>query len=219
MKQYLWSEKEQVLYRNEFQSAEEPNKLLTQRFDPWLLSWQGTHTTPDNLTEITPLEAIKKLQPQLRRLPIGVIGPREASDDELKLAHELGSALADIGLQLICGGKNGVMEAAARGYHEAGGLAIGVLPDEDWRLANDYIAIPIASGIGRARNAILAQACPVLIAVGGGYGTLSEMAFGLQFNQMVLALGDAPQVEGVIYCGDILQVLIYCAERLLSLPV
>ena len=94
-----------------------------------------------------------------------------------------------------------------------------MLPDEDWRLANDYIAIPIASGIGRARNAILAHACPVLIAVGGGYGTLSEMAFGLQFYQMVLALGDAPQVDGAIYCNEIHQVLDYCAERLLSLPV
>src|SRR5690606_33257175 len=97
------------------------------------------------------------------------------TDDELRMAERMGAEIARLGLQLLCGGKNGVMEAASKGCLEAGGLPIGLLPDEEWTAANPYVAIPIPSGIGPARNAIIARGCQVLIAIGGGHGTLSEM--------------------------------------------
>jgi len=94
------------------------------------------------------------------------------------------------------------MEAACKGCSEAGGMAIGLLPDEEWTAANDYVAIPIATGIGPARNAIIARGCQILIAIGGGHGTLSEMALGLHFNRPVLALGNTPPVDGATLCQD-----------------
>ena len=199
---FIWSIDEQTLYKvGQSDSVEK-----WHCFDPWDLSWSDSTAPTGQLNTVSAHQALLHLKGKLRHLPIGVIGPREASHKELVLAETLGTQLAELGLQLICGGKNGVMEAVAKGYHEAGGVAIGLLPDEDWRLANNYIGIPIATGIGRARNAIIAQACRVLVAIGGGYGTLSEMAYGKQFNNLVLALGSAPQVPDVIYCDSIEQV-------------
>lgn len=120
------------------------------------------------------------------------------------------------GLQLLCGGKSGVMEAACKGCLEAGGLPVGLLPDEDWRQANPYVAIPIATGIGPARNALIARAAQALVAVGGGYGTLSEMAFGLHFGRPVLTLGEAPPVEGAEACADVDDAIGRIARHLLG---
>ena len=89
------------------------------------------------------------------------------------------------------------MEAVARGVRQAGGLAIGFLPEEDWRAANSEIALPLATGIGRARNVLIAHASCALVAVGGQYGTISEVAFGLQFEKPVFGLCGAPDIEGV----------------------
>jgi uncharacterized protein (TIGR00725 family) len=97
---------------------------------------------------------------------------------------------------LLCGGKDGVMEAACEGVASAGGMSIGLLPDDEWQAANRFVTIPIATGIGVARNAIIARAGLALVAVGGGYGTLSEMALALQFGRPVLTLLDAPAVSG-----------------------
>lgn len=171
------------------------------RFDAWALSWQ-TADIPDDAEQIAPLEAVGKISAngRMRRVPVGIIGPKIATDEELKVAEYLGGALARLRLQLLCGGKNGVMEAACKGCSEAGGMPIGLLPDEEWTAANDYVAIPIATGIGPARNAIIARGCQILIAIGGGHGTLSEMALGLHFNRPVLALGNAPAVEGATLC-------------------
>jgi hypothetical protein len=77
------------------------------------------------------------------------------------------------------------------------------LPDEEWTAANPYVDIPLASGIGPARNAIIARACPVLIAIGGEYGTLSEMAFGLHFNRHVISFGNAPFVAGAVCANSV----------------
>ena len=89
------------------------------------------------------------------------------------------------------------MEAVARGVRQAGGLAIGFLPEEDWRAANSEIALPLATGIGRARNVLIAHASCALVAVGGQYGTISEVAFGLHFGKPVFGLCGAPDIEGV----------------------
>jgi len=170
-------------------------------FDPARLEWDEMRDSfsDTSLIDVEPGEALRRyaVQGRLRRVPIAIIGPREASADECDLAQKLGYAYARHGLQLICGGKNGVMEAACKGHVEGGGLPIGILPDEEWQMANPYVAIPLAMGIGPARNALIARAAVVLVAVGGGVGTLSEMALGLQFGRLVLAMLKAPLIDGV----------------------
>jgi uncharacterized protein (TIGR00725 family) len=168
-------------------------------FDPLRLTWRDDPDVQAGREIVTPRDALLKLAARngLRRVPIGIIGPREATPAQCALAEEMGAALARHGLQLLCGGKNGVMEAACKGHAEHGGMPVGLLPDEEWHAANPYVAIPIATGIGPARNAIIARACLVLVAIGGGVGTLSEMALGLQFNRLVLAMADAPVVNSV----------------------
>lgn len=210
---FLWSIKEQALYKKQPDSSNSSNDTSEwSRFEPWSLTWIACSHPTDTLEIISAQDALKHLKGKLRSLPVGVIGPREATEKELSLAESLGTSIAELGLQLICGGKNGVMQAVAKGYQAAGRIAIGLLPDEDWRLANDFIGIPIATGIGRARNAIIAQACPVLVAVGGGFGTISEMAYGKQFEHLVLGLGETPYVPGVIYCDDLDEVSQLIAE-------
>ena len=92
----------------------------------------------------------------------------------MRTAEEIGRELTGLGLQLLTSGKSGVMEAASKGALEAGDLPVGILPDEDWTAANPYVAVPIATGLGPARNAVIARVCEVLIAVGGEYGTLAR---------------------------------------------
>jgi hypothetical protein len=91
------------------------------------------------------------------------------------------------------------------------------LPGDEWDEANPYVAIPLATGLGPARNAVIARAAIALIAVGGGYGTLSEMAFGLHFNRLVVALEDAPEVPGALRFGDVEPALERVALRILAL--
>ena len=79
----------------------------------------------------------------------------------------------------------------------AGGLTVGLLPDHDWQAANEFIALPIATGLSEARNMIIAKSCAVLLAVGGSYGTLSEIAYGLHFGRPVIGLEGAHEIEGL----------------------
>ncbi|MDN5842245.1 MAG: LOG family protein [Alcaligenaceae bacterium] len=188
-------------------------------FDPWAMQWQPfEQPAPTDLQAVAAPQALLNLGARLRQVPVAVIGPREASDEEYATAEAMGAALAGHHLQLLCGGKNGVMEASAKGHLEAGGRPIGLVPEGDWRCANPYVRIPIATGIGKSRNVIIAQSSTVLIAVGGGYGTMSEMAFGLHFDKLVLALGDAPALPGVVACTSVDEALNRTAEHLLQLP-
>ena len=189
-----------------------------RRFDPSTLNWVADDTDHAAAVDVSATAALRHLAAtqSLRRVPIGIIGPREATLHQRELAEELGFALAQHGLQLLCGGKNGVMEAACKGHAAGGGLPIGLLPDEEWQAANPYVAIPIATGIGPARNAIIARSCLVLVAIGGGVGTLSEMALGLQFKRLVLALADAPVVEGVPRLDSIEAALARIAGRIIE---
>ena len=166
--------------------------------------WKASPRQADEGLPVTPREAIRLLQKQnpMRGLPMGVIGPKKASPEIVAVAEAVGVAIAGLGLPLLCGGKSGVMEAACKGAKSAGGLTIGLLPDEEWSAANPYVDIPLASGIGPARNAIIARACPVLVAIGGEYGTLTEMAFGLHFNRHVIAICNAPPVAGVTIANE-----------------
>jgi uncharacterized protein (TIGR00725 family) len=136
------------------------------------------------------------------RVPVGVIGPREASPAQLAAAEAIGRGLAQMGHAVVCGGRQGVMEAVCRGAASAGGITIGMLPDADPSFANPYVGIVIATGIGEARNALIARAAFCLVAIGDSYGTLSEVALGRQFGKPVLGLEGAARVEGVMHVAD-----------------
>ncbi len=119
---------------------------------------------------------------------ISVIGGSKASDEELRLAEETGREIAIKGAILVCGGQSGVMEAACRGAHQAGGITVGILPGDKRSSANRFVAIPIVTGMGYGRNVIVAKSAQAVIAVGGSYGTLSEISYALQFGIPVIGL-------------------------------
>ena len=100
----------------------------------------------------------------------------------------MGQRLAKQGVALICGGLGGVMEAACKGARSAGGLTIGILPGDDRHAANAYVDVPIVTGMGYARNAIVVKSAQAIIAIDGSYGTLSEIAFALQGGIPVVGL-------------------------------
>jgi uncharacterized protein (TIGR00725 family) len=119
---------------------------------------------------------------------VSVVGSGTASGDLYEKAREIGRLVAERGGILVCGGRSGVMEAAARGATEAGGVAIGILRDEDWQQANDFLSYAIATGTGHARNLAVVCSGDVVIAVGGEYGTLSEIGLALKVGRPVVAL-------------------------------
>ncbi len=119
---------------------------------------------------------------------ISVIGGSQCSPEETKLAEAVGRELAKQGAILICGGLGGVMEAACRGAYLEGGTTIGILPGENRQLANPYVTIPIVTSIGYARNVIVAKSAHAVIAIGGSYGTLSEISYALQSGIPVIGL-------------------------------
>lgn len=191
-----------------------------REFDPWDWSWKsadpGAPARAD-LRQVPAIEALREIGRggKARKVPIGVIGPRDATEEQTQLATELGRELADLGLTVICGGKNGVMQAVAQGVHQAGGLCVGLLPEENWREANPYIALPIATGIGKARNVLIAQSSAALVAIGGQYGTLSEIAFGLHFDKPVFGLGDVPDLADIRKAASVDEVCQGIADFLL----
>lgn len=172
------------------------------RFDPWNWRWQPA-MSPQGAIAATAREALASIpETGRRRIPVGVIGPRDCGPDKLALATEVGAGIGALGLTMICGGRTGVMAAAAKGCRDSGGLTVGLLPGHDWREANDDIILPIATGLSEARNMIIAKSCAVLIAIGGSYGTLSEIAYGLHFSKPVIVLADAHDVAGTERASD-----------------
>jgi len=125
------------------------------------------------------------------RLLIGVIGGSWCSTEETQSAVVVGRLLAEQGAVLLCGGLGGVMEAAARGAKDAGGLTVGILPGADAKEANPYIEVPLATGMGEMRNALIVRAAQAVIAIGGGWGTLSEIALAQRIQTPVVGLHDA----------------------------
>ena len=172
--------------------------------DPAL--WRvGSVGTPDSGPEVTPLEAFQALSEahSLRHLVVGVIGPREATPAQEAAAEAVGRAIGRLGLTLICGGRTGVMRSVSAGCSAAGGLMIGILPGSHPDEANEFVGIPLPTGLGEARNMVIAKAARVLIAIGGSYGTLSEVAYGLHFSKTVIGLAGAPDVDGVQQAPDV----------------
>ncbi len=123
------------------------------------------------------------------RLVIAVAGGQDAGAEALRQAHEVGRTLGALGHVTLTGGRGGVMEAASRGAQEAGGLVLAILPGDDASEANPYVDIPVVTGLGLARNTIVARTAQALIAIDGQYGTLSEIAFALIAGTPVVGLG------------------------------
>ena len=117
---------------------------------------------------------------------ISVFGGRDITPDVYEDSLEIGRRLADEGYLVFCGGGAGVMEAIAKGVHDEGGIVVGVLKGQDLEEGNKYLTVPIATGIGIARNAILAYNCDAAIAISGQYGTLSEIAYAFQLKKPVI---------------------------------
>lgn len=168
-------------------------------FDPHRLEW---HAAPARLggDATEPLAAVRWLQKESgapSRQPVGVIGGRHATNAQAAAAHMLGASLAELGLTVLCGGRRGVMLAVCEGVAAKGGISVGLLPGETIADGNPYVTIPIPTGIGLARNSLIARAALCLVAIGGSYGTLSEVAFGMQYGKRVFGLEGAPHVDGV----------------------
>ena len=119
---------------------------------------------------------------------ISVIGESKATDQNYSIAEKVGVLIARSGATLVCGGLDGVMEAACKGAKSAGGSTIGILPGLSKNEANQWIDIPICTGLGDARNIVVVRTGSAVIAIGGAYGTLSEIGHALSDGKPIFAL-------------------------------
>lgn len=131
-------------------------------------------------------------------MQVGVIGSGECYDDICEFAFRVGQLLAESGCVVINGGLGGVMEAVSRGVKSRNGIVIGVIPGKDRRMANPHCDYVIATNMGHARNVIIVHSSDALIAVGGSYGTVSEMAIALKEGKTVVAYKPAVKLDGLI---------------------
>lgn len=122
------------------------------------------------------------------KICIGVIGGVQATAESLSIAEEVGREIAKAGGTLVCGGRGGVMEAACRGAKAESGLTVGILPGDSRTEANDYVDIPIVTGMGIGRNIMVVRSSQSIIAIDGSYGTLSEISYALQLGVPVIGL-------------------------------
>lgn len=127
---------------------------------------------------------------------VAVIGPSDATSQQTRAAEEIGRGLAGAGAIVVCGGLGGVMEAACHGASAAAGTTVGFLPGSDRAKANEYLQIALPTGLGELRNGLLIRAADAVIAVGGAYGTLSEIALALRTDVPVIGL-HTWDIEGV----------------------
>ena len=191
-----------------------------RRFDPVARHWRAAETKirTEAFEAVDAIAAVTWLQRETGhplRVPVGVVGPREATDAQLAAALEVGELLGDCRLTVICGGRQGVMQAVCEGVARVGGLSIGLLPETEAAAANPYVGVTIATGIGEARNALIARASFCLIAIGDSLGTLSEVALGRQFGKLVIGLEGAADVEGVQHVATAREAVARAAEAIL----
>lgn len=133
----------------------------------------------------------------MSRMVIAVIGGRRVEKRLLREAEKVGRLIARRNCMLVCGGLSGVMEAVSRGAKAEGGITVGILPHDHKRNANKHIDVPVATGLGIGRNVIIARTADAVIAVGGEYGTLSEIAFALQMEKPVVGI-ETWDIRGII---------------------
>ncbi len=120
---------------------------------------------------------------------ISIIGPSDAPQDVLRVAEEAGACVARAGAVLVTGGGGGAMEAACRGAKQAGGLTLGILPGASRYEGNRYLDMSIPTGMGEMRNALVVRSSDAVLAVGGGFGTLSEIALALKLDKPIAGVG------------------------------
>jgi uncharacterized protein (TIGR00725 family) len=139
---------------------------------------------------------------------IAVVGAARASAEEEQAAQAVGRGLAEAGAVVVCGGLGGVMEAACRGAKAGGGTTVGILPGTRRTEANAYVDVAIPTGLGEMRNGLVVRAVDGLVAVGGEFGTLSEIALALKAGKPVVALGSwelaqaGEPVEAIVRAGS-----------------
>jgi len=156
-----------------------------------------------------------------QRLPwIAVIGGGRADEDELAAAETVGAGVAEAGAVLVCGGLGGVMEAACRGARSRRGTTVGLLPGADREDANGWVGLAIPTGLGEARNALVVRSADAVIAIGGGWGTLSEIGLALRLGRPVAGLGTwelsraGRPAEGVVALEDAEEAVRWAFEAL-----
>jgi uncharacterized protein (TIGR00725 family) len=139
---------------------------------------------------------------------VAVCGAGDATEQDIDRAERVGRLLAEGGAIVLCGGLAGVMDAAARGATEAGGLSVGLLPKEERAGASRHLSVSLPLGMGEARNALLVRAADAVIAIGGGWGTLSEVALAMKMGKRVIGLDtwelsrDGLSVDGIRRAGS-----------------
>jgi uncharacterized protein (TIGR00725 family) len=136
-----------------------------------------------------------------RSIHVAVVGDSEALTAVEVEAEAVGRLLAERGVVVVCGGLGGVMAAACRGAKAAGGVTVGILPGGDRSEANRWVDVAVATGMGEARNAVVVRTADAVVAVSGGYGTLSEIALALRMGRPVVTLGSW-DIDGVQEAED-----------------
>ena len=151
------------------------------------------------------------------KIHIGVIGAGTCSSEIYHQANEVGYLIGKNEWTLFCGGLGGVMEAAAKGCYQSGGMTVGILPGKEKDSANPFIRLAIATGLGEGRNLLVVRASDVVVAIAGGYGTLSEIGLALKIGKPVIGLKIWPGIYGVDYAETpeqaIAQVVKYLSRR------
>jgi uncharacterized protein (TIGR00725 family) len=143
-----------------------------------------------------------------KKLIIAVIGGSQCTPEQSTKAETVGRELARRGVVLVCGGLGGIMEAASRGAAIEQGMTIGILPGTDPESANPYIKVPVATGLGEARNIAVVKSAHAVIAIDGDYGTLSEIAFALKQGKPVIGLNtwelwqEGKKIDTIVECTD-----------------
>lgn len=138
----------------------------------------------------------------LKNRRIAIIGAGIADEELQALAYKVGFSLGEEGAIILTGGLGGVMEAASKGAKEAGAITVGILPGQKAEEANPFVLIPIVTDMGHARNVILVRSAEIVVAIGGGYGTLSEIALALKMWKPVIGLKTWKDIPGVYYVNS-----------------
>lgn len=136
---------------------------------------------------------------------VAVVGPAEATADELSLAEEVGRLLAEAGCIVVTGGLGGVMAAAAEGAAAAGGTSVGLLPGTDRTAASDHLTVAIPTGLGELRNGLVVRSADAVIAIGGSWGTLSEIALAVRAGKPLVSVAGWQVSSDADDAVDILQ--------------
>ena len=148
---------------------------------------------------------------------IGVIGAGKCSSEIYHQANEVGHLIGKNEWVLLCGGLGGVMEGVAKGCYQSGGITVGILPGKEKNSANPFITLPIATGLGEGRNLLVVRASDVVIAIAGGYGTLSEIGLALKIGKPVIGLKTWPGIDGIDYVEtpeQAIAIAVKCISRL-----